>query len=208
MIVAIEGASAAGKTTWCRTHAPHTHVPEPQEDIAAPDLFADPSNVARFWVTRAVERWQSALNIEREHGVAICDGDPLKLYYSWALWKCGVLSSQLFDIESGLYTEVIAKQQIGFVDAVLWLETPIDELRRRKQADSTRRRRRHEMHLSLVPWMKVWFEARERVLPATVSTLKIDHRLEAIPASSSQRRYDPGVLRELTVSLASLAASH
>jgi hypothetical protein len=83
MIIAIEGPSAAGKTTWCRSQVPYTCVKEAAENIAAPDLFADPIAVGQFWVGFAVENWRRALAIEREHGVAICDGDPFHLYYSW-----------------------------------------------------------------------------------------------------------------------------
>jgi hypothetical protein len=196
MIVAIEGPSAAGKTTWCRTHAPHTHVPEPPENVAAPNLLADPSRVAQFWIDDNVERWQRALEIERKHGVAVCDGDPLKLYYSWALSKTGVMGRELFDIEVGLYREQICKQQIGFVDQVLWLDVSIDELRRRRQADSTRRRRRHEMHLSLVPWMKLWFETREKVLPGSVRPLTTEIRTQDFTGNSSPRRYDIAIMEQ------------
>jgi uridine kinase len=47
MIVAIEGPSAVGKTTWCRTQAPR-FVKEAPPGLDAPDLFADPIDVANF----------------------------------------------------------------------------------------------------------------------------------------------------------------
>jgi hypothetical protein len=190
MIVAIEGPSAAGKTTWCRSHFPRTCVKEAPESIAAPDLFADPAKVGQFWVNHAVENWQRALAIEREQGIAVCDGDPFHLYYSLALWKTGALSSELFEVESELYRVAFETKQIGFVDHVLWLEVPVEELRRRASADGSRRRKRHEMYLALVPWMKAWFHERERVLPGTVHALTNGLRVEELGSKFYSQRYD------------------
>ncbi len=190
MIVAIEGPSAAGKTTWCRSHFPHTCVEEAAENLAAPDLFADPAEVGQFWVNYAIANWRRALAIERDHGIAVCDGDPFHLYYSWALWKSGALAKTLFEIELELYRTAFASQQIGFVDHILWLEAPIDELRRRAQADTTRRRKRHEMYLALAPWMKAWFQERERILPRTVRALTDGLQVEALSNGASPQRYD------------------
>ena len=154
MIVAIEGPSAAGKTTWCRSHFPDRHVHETPENIAAPDLFADPAEVGHFWVNHATANWQKALALEREHGIAVCDGDPFHLYYSWALWKSGTLTRTFLRSSRNSTARRYENQQIGFVDHVLWLDVPEEELRRRAMADRTRRRKRHEMYLAIVPWMK------------------------------------------------------
>jgi hypothetical protein len=197
MIVAIEGPSAAGKTTWCRSHFPHTCVEAAPENIAAPDLFADPAEVGQFWVNHAVENWQRALAIEREHGIAFCDGDPFHLDYSWALWKSGALSSELFEVESELYRVAFEAKQIGFVDHVLWLEVPVEELRRRASADDSRRRKRHEMYLALVPWMKAWFHERERILPGSVRALTDGLRVEELGSKFVSQRYDTALMDQL-----------
>jgi hypothetical protein len=105
MIVAVEGPSAAGKTMWCSAHCGDLLVREAPENIAAPDLYADPAAVGRFWVDHYGENWQRALAIEREHGIAVCDGDPFHLYFAWALWKAGALDQRLFEIERELYRE-------------------------------------------------------------------------------------------------------
>lgn len=202
MIVAIEGASAAGKTTWCRSHFPARHVPETPHKIAAPDLFADPAEVGHFWVNHAIANWQKALAIEREHGTAACDGDPFHLYYSWALWKAGALSRTLFEIESELYFAALQNQQIGFVDYVLWLDVPEEELRRRAQADLTRSRKRHEMHTALVPWMKQWFAARELVMPGTVHRLRDDLMIEELKSAPESLRYDARTMNCIFAQLA------
>jgi hypothetical protein len=197
MIVAIEGPSAAGKTTWCRSHFPHNCVQEAPAELAAPDLFGDPTEVARFWVNYAVQNWQLALALEQEHGITVCDGDPFHLYYSWALGKSAALAETLFQLESELYRSAFEKEQIGFVDDVLWLEVSTDELRRRAQSDTARHRKRHEMYLTLVPWMKVWFQERERVLPGSVH--KLTDRLDAKALGNGRllRRYDTGAMNNV-----------
>jgi len=197
MIVAIEGASASGKTTWCRAHCPGDCVDETPETTAAPDLYADPAEVGRFWVNHNSANWQRAIGSEREHGVAVCDGDPFHLYFAWALWKVGELDGRLFEIESELYRTALQERRIGFVDRVLWLEVPIDELRRRAAADATRRRKRHELYLRLVPWMKAWFDLRERLVPGSLQPLDSGVSMGALNATASPHRYSLALLAEL-----------
>jgi len=196
MIVAIEGPSAAGKTTWCRSRYPSHSVLEPPDNATAPDLFADPAEVARFWVNYNLESWQRALALEGEHSLAVCDGDPFHLYYSWALWRSGAVDARLFEIESQLYRQALEQQQIGFVDHVLWLEVDMETLRRRALADASRRRKRHEMLLTLVPWMKMWFGERDRILPRSVRALTGETCLEELN-SSTHDRYDVRLLDEM-----------
>jgi hypothetical protein len=195
MILAVEGASASGKTSWCRAKFPGRHVAEAEETIPAPDLFGDPVEVAEFWVNHATHNWRRALEIEQQHGIAICDGDPLHLSFSWALWQREALSRRLFDIEADLYRQSLVNAQIGFVDRVLWIEVPEDELRRRAHADASRRRKRHEMYLELIPWMKKWFAAREQLLPGTVALLDENTHVERLQPLTSATRYDIRLLQ-------------
>ena len=171
-------------------------VPEAPETIDAPNYKEpDAAAVAAFWVDHNTKAWQTALQFERETGIAVCDSDPLHLYYSWALWKSGAISSALFEIELPLYRRAVAQGQLGFADLVLTLDAPVAELRRRAQADATRRRRRHETHLTLIPWIQLWFRARERVLPGTVRQWTDGLRVRDLAAHSPPaHRYDPTVL--------------
>jgi hypothetical protein len=168
MILVIEGPSAAGKTTWCRTHCPDLLAENASENSDAPDLYDDPLRVARFWVEFNAKQWQAGVQIEERKGIAVCDSDPLHLYFSWALWKTGALARDLFDAELPLYREAIGDGRIGLADLVLWREVPIEELRRRALLDSTRRRRRHDLYLSIIPGTKAWFASREHALPGSV----------------------------------------
>jgi GTPase SAR1 family protein len=201
MIVAVEGPSASGKTTWCSAHCGDLFVREAPENIAAPDLYADPVEVGRFWVDHYGKNWQRALAIEREHGIAVCDGDPFHLYFAWALWKSGALDQRLFEIERELYREAFENQQLGFVDVVLWLEAPMDELRQRARADISRKRKRHELYLALVPWMKDWFAARERLLPGTFRLLKPHLALQDLRIDSSSNRNSSTCMAQMIASL-------
>jgi len=194
MIVAIEGASAAGKTTWCRTHCSGVWVEETPENIAAPDVYDDPAVVARFWVEHACANWQRALRVERERGLAVCDGDPFHLYFAWALWKLGELGARLFEIEGELYRSALQERRIGFVDRVLWLEVLDAELRRRTAADRTRRRKRHELYIRLVPWMKGWFAIREGLVPGCVQPLDPERRIDQVDSSAWAHRYSIALL--------------
>ena len=197
-ILAIEGPSAAGKTTWCRKHFPSGFVEAASETLQAPDLFADPHEVAAFWVEHNIQRWQAALEVEKRDSVTICDSDPLKLYFSWALWKAGAQDRALFEIEAKLYRQAIEERRIGFTDCVIWLEAPIDELRRRAKADASRQRKRHELYLELIPWMNAWFAGRERVQPGCAREWSAAPRLDDLGNFFPHpRRYDPTLLDEL-----------
>ena len=79
MIVAVEGPSAAGKTSWCRANAPD-FVAEYTPVGNRPDA----EQPARFWTGVNSQRWSNAIELETATGTAICDSDPLKLHYSLA----------------------------------------------------------------------------------------------------------------------------
>jgi hypothetical protein len=202
VIIAIEGPSAVGKTTWCREHCSGRFVEEAAPDVSAPDLHSDPKHVAEFWVEFAIQRWQVALEMEREDGVAICDGSPLHLYYSWALWKSGALPETLFATETRLYRHAIERRELGFADLVFWLDAPIAELRRRASADRARGRRRHEMNLGCVPWMKAWFRQSERCLPGTMQACPSSFEIQRFAVRpSNHNRYDAAAFDRIIAAL-------
>lgn len=105
MIVAVEGPSAAGKTTWCRQHA-SVFVAE----HAPTGLEADPSGAsdqAAFRVGVNSARWRAALDLESRSRTALCDSDPLKLHYSWCLARMGAAPWSCFADE-------LAHTRLGF----------------------------------------------------------------------------------------------
>jgi hypothetical protein len=202
MIVTIEGPSAAGKTTWCRLHCPKGFVEGAQENISAPDLYSDPEEVAQFWVNFNIGRWHAALGIESERGIAVCDGDPFGLCFSWAVWKAGAIPGRLFEIEQPLYRRAIEERRLGFADAVIWFDAPLEELRQRAKSDTTRRRKRHELYLRMIPRMKTWADARQQALPGTVRVRPDDFRAEDLEnIAALARRYDPAIVDEMIKAL-------
>ncbi|MGG7099517.1 hypothetical protein [Rhodococcus sp. 24CO] len=90
MIIAVEGPSAAGKTTWCRANH-RAFVAEYTPTGQEPD-GSDAMEQATYWARVNAHRWTQSLALERVAGDAICDSDPLKLHYSWSLAAVVVLS--------------------------------------------------------------------------------------------------------------------
>lgn len=209
MIIAIEGPSAAGKTRWSRAHCPQNLIEEASKDIVAPDLYADPLVVAEFWVNHNISRWQNARHIERERGVALCDSEPFNLRFSWSAWKAGIIDRALFDIEFPLYRRAVEDRKMGFADITLWMDAPLNVLRQRAADDATRRRKRHETYLRMIPWMRAWVEAKNLVLPGSLREWSESTRLEDLTAGAiSRRRYDAAVVDEMIERLALETTQH
>lgn len=147
VIVAIEGTSAAGKTTWCRTHAPGLSVPE------------EPSSR---------KRWQMALAVEREHGLAVCDTDPAKLYYAYALWRSRRLDDAGWLASCAQTREAFAAGELGLTDLTCFAERDLGALERHRADDASRRRHRFDLHVELQPLFREWWEAVDAIEPGRV----------------------------------------
>jgi hypothetical protein len=110
-----------------------------------------------------------------------------------------------FDAEVRLYRRAMAGHRVGFADFVLWQCAPLEEPRRRAKADAEHPRRRHELYVSLIPWMKLWFEARGRALPGSLGGWPQIQGLQPErvgDARTVSRRYDVAtfdrMIRDLT----------
>ncbi len=169
MLVVVEGISAAGKTLWCRAHGAGHVVEEARPDGPVPDRADDPAGAARFWTAQNACRWQAAKEVAARTGLAVCDTDPLKLHYSFCLWRIGALEGEHWRFERGLARKAVAKGELGFAD--LYLVTRIDpELARaQRDADATRTRRNFELHLKLQPPLIEWYRGVEAILPGRVT---------------------------------------
>lgn len=142
MIVVVEGPSAAGKTTWCRTHAPQW-LPEP---LRSDDVLG-----------YQIDRWRTAVAAGPE--VVFLDGDPFKLYYSWACWRIGRIDKPTWREEVRVARELFVGGDYGIADLILYADPGLDELYRRKAADTTRQRRNFEPHTQMRPYFREWYEA-------------------------------------------------
>jgi hypothetical protein len=146
VIVAVEGATASGKTTWCRTHHPG-FVPENEGSDA---------------------RWAAAIAHEQERGLAVCDTDPLKLHNQFGLYRLGAIDRLAWRREAARVRRWIGREKVGFADLVLVATVEEDELRRRRDADATRGRHRFDLHVRLGGPLQQWYEALDTLEPGHV----------------------------------------
>ncbi|MEV6602366.1 hypothetical protein AB0M36_36770 [Actinoplanes sp. NPDC051346] len=164
MIVVVEGPTAAGKTSWCRRYAGR-YVAEYQMTGREP---TDATALARHWVRAGIQRWSSALDLEREDGVAFCDTDPVKLHYAWGMAALGLAPRAQFDRELAVTREAFRGGRLGFADATLVNLPDPATLQRRRDEDQTRRRRNFAAHVQLREPLQHWYAALESLSPGRV----------------------------------------
>ena len=69
VIVAVDGPSAAGKSTWCRATS-EQFVAEYTPTGEEPD-GSDPAEQATYWAQVNAQRWTQALTLQAATGVAV-----------------------------------------------------------------------------------------------------------------------------------------
>jgi hypothetical protein len=163
MLIVIEGVSAAGKSTRAARYAPAV-----LDEIAGPTPVSDVRAAARYWSERDCERWARGLELEREHGVACFDTDPLKIHYSWCLWQIGHGQREEWRAGVQAIRERLVERQIGFADQILFLEPPEHVVRSQKAHDLTRRRGKFEVHVRLHEPLRRWYQTLESLAPGRV----------------------------------------
>ncbi|MFP7364565.1 hypothetical protein SFC07_02105 [Corynebacterium callunae] len=198
MIIAVEGPSAAGKTTLCQQWE-RTIVPEYQPTGGEP---ADKSIEvqAHFWNNVNTTRWNAARLLENKSGLAICDTDPMHLHYSWTLARSGHAPKERFEFEAMLVREALVEKRIGFADAIAVNFPTQDELRQRKNLDSVRVRADFELQVQLREPLREWYQALEEADPGSVVGWDVD--IDAV--EPRQRRYDAALFDALLHNLPTL----
>lgn len=199
VIVAVEGPSAAGKTTWCRSHASAVvaeYAPTGNEPDGS-DLHAQ----AAHWVAVNAHRWARARALERQVGLAVCDSDPLKLDYSWCLARIGAASWARFDDELSAVRCAFAADALGFADLVLVSIPPLAALRRQRDADTARRRRSFDLHAQLAEPLRDWYLAVDALDPGRVVWHLPPSGLPPVVPQPRASRSDNALLEELVASL-------
>jgi hypothetical protein len=191
VIVAVEGPSAAGKTTWCQGQ-PFPVVDEYVPTGAEPD-GGDKDRQAAYWVGVNSGRWQHAVALEKQHRIVLCDSDPMKLHYSWCLARIGAAPWSRFEYELRYVRDALATARLGFTDIVLVSIPPAHVLRAHKAADVTRQRRSFELHARLGEPLREWYSAVERAEPGRVVW---SWPTDAVPITLGERprRCDPELL--------------
>ncbi|MDW9540576.1 hypothetical protein GOB07_32160 [Sinorhizobium meliloti] len=200
MIVVVEGVSAAGKTTWCRSHGQSYLIPE----TFPADRKAQPLTgiaTAQYWTDWNAKRWGDALQMERQKGRAICDTDPLKLHYSWCLCQIGALPKRQWELQLQTTRTALQEERLGFADA--YFVKVIDYLTAKQQCeeDTSRVRDRFELHFRLQPFLVRWYELLEKALGGRVLWRLLDDGLPADATLASELRYDINVFDRFVSSL-------
>jgi hypothetical protein len=196
VIVAVEGPSAAGKTTWCRTAAVE-FVAEYAPTGTEPD-GSGAGRQARYWTDVNVARWSQALDLEDRARVALCDTDPMKLHYSWCLARAGAAPASRFPHEVARVREAMNNKQLGFADLVLVTVPNEETLRLQKVGDSTRSRRSFELHAKLREPLIEWYQCLNRLKPGQVVWKLPEDGIASISgAAPCAGRYDVSLLDSL-----------
>jgi len=196
MIVAVEGPSAAGKTTWCRAAAVE-FVAEYTPTAAEPDGGEAACQVL-YWTDVDTARWSQALDLEARRGVGICDTDPMKLHYSWCLARVSAAPASRFADELASVREAMSQHQLGFADVVLMTVPDEAILRLQKTGDPTRSRRSFELHAGLREPLIEWYKCLDRLKPGHVVWELPDDGINSIDASATRvDRYDVRLLDAL-----------
>jgi hypothetical protein len=203
VIVTVEGPSAAGKTTWCRQHAPGVLVAEYEPTGLEPD-GSHQSAQAAYYLGVSSSRWRAAERIEERSGTAVCDGDPLKLHYSWCLGQIGAAPWSRFEQELVITREAIQNGFLGFADLVLISVPSAATLEAHFKADTSRRRHSFALHSRLAAPLRSWYQAVEALDPGRVIWEHPADGLPVPPVGPRSRRCDPGLLDQLVGLLPSL----
>lgn len=171
-IISLEGASAVGKTTTAvalRDEFDAYRVPEVN---ALFDTSKKDSTTGYF--ERQCDRWEIAVDREKEHEFVVLDGDVLQpLWYNWIAHHS---SDERATIEEfappdsiyHFFREKMQKRLIGFPDHYFLLYTDNSTLRRRKGNDRTRTRRNFESHLQFATRRRHYFEKLQVLSPGKV----------------------------------------
>jgi hypothetical protein len=174
VIIVIEGASAAGKTTWCRRFASDQVLfeGEPSAD-QAPEGASDPNPafpraVAEYWSSVNAERWSTARGLSDRLGWVACDTDPFKLHWVWTLWVEGLAPLDYWEASRDLSRSAFADGRLGLPDLVFFADLDPETLRRQKTGDPTRTRSRHDLHIRISSALKRWYLATAALDPARV----------------------------------------
>lgn len=167
MIISFGGASAIGKTTLCQSFS-DTHAIIPEANI----LFKNEKREGDFWYyEKQVERFRVARSSEKD---AIFDGDIFQpIWYNWIYGYPSEFSSK--EATHQFYLEKIMDNKISFPDLYIIFFTEMENLKFRKENDSTRQRRNFEKHLRLIEPHKKYFNFLKNETDIPVEFVEYDN---------------------------------
>ncbi|WP_320201859.1 hypothetical protein RMR16_024360 (plasmid) [Agrobacterium sp. rho-13.3] len=127
--------------------------------------------------------------MEAAEALAVCDTDPLKLHFSWALWQIGEAPEAEWLAQLAFTREAIRNRRLGFADRYLFKR--IDPLVAQKQrdGDTARPRPNFGLHLRLHSSLVRWYETIAEVMPERL-VWDLPQTLPPIATKDDPHRYD------------------
>ena len=208
-IITLEGPSSVGKTTTAMAiceGSSAVRVPEVNE------LFDATQNDSTKWYhERQCDRWNRAVELEKEYDTVILDGDVFQpLWYNWSIQSLSEderTLSQFMPRETlhDFYRTKLRDREIGFPDRYYVLMADEQTLRQRKANDETRTRHNFAAHIKIIDPQQAYWELFRSIAPKLVhfihatdvaktkTQLQHNDRLE----SSHVRRWSIEVLETL-----------
>jgi hypothetical protein len=104
----------------------------------------------------------------RSSGLAVCDSDPCKLHYTWALWRIGAVDRVRWTVDAKHAREQFERHRLGLADLVLVELPAMATLLRRREGDGSRRRRNFDLHVQLAEPLREWYAAVDELEPGHV----------------------------------------
>ena len=194
MIVCLEGPSAVGKTTTCRALEDQLGafvVPEVNALFERPHAASDD-----WYLERQVDRHLMAEKALKSHPFAVLDGDVFQPF--WYNWSFGFQGWQSLESLNRFYRPLIVQGSLRFPDAYFHLVVGEEELRRRKEADTSRSRRGFDNHLCLMDTQPSYFAAMTECAPGLV------HTVQAVSILENVRTIEMEIRKEIIVDHLSL----
>lgn len=148
-IICFEGPSGVGKTTLCAALKDAFNI-VPEVNL----LFERTGDESKLWYYgRQIDRYQRCVNAGEK---SILDGDVFQPI--WYNWVCGYPTNfATREATHRFYVDALRRGMIRFPDLYIIFHCELDELRRRKEADITRRRRNFEKHLKIIEPLKTYY---------------------------------------------------
>ena len=106
--------------------------------------------------------------MERAHGVAVCDTDPLKLHFIWAMWQIGEVAEPHWIAQLKFTRQALYDQRLGFADRYLFKKISPDVAQAQRDHDASRSRPNFDLHLRLSSSLVLWYETLATVIPFLV----------------------------------------
>ncbi len=134
--------------------------------------------------------------MEHAKGLAVCDTDPLKLHFSWALWQVGEAPEAEWLAQLAFTREAIRNRRLGFADRYLFKRIDPLVAQHQRDRDAARPLPNFGLHLRLHNSLTRWYETIAKVMPERLSW-ELPQTLPPIETTANPHRYDLALFRHV-----------